>query len=282
MREERSNATASGSAGLLRPQPTHNGHDQTARGIRTATPLLGGPETSRWKRIRKRPAIRVSILENHPLAAARLRGILRHSGTSEVLIAGRDGKKPRSGTDRSLVVVIDRDTLVEPLDERLHSLQSEVPRAKALVIGRSVPCEEICRLLFSGARGFVPYPEVQRRLVSAIRAVSDGHLWVEPEALQEYTERAARLWADERHDECKFTPTERRVLGLLQLRLSNKEIAAKMEIGERTVKFHLGNIFSKAGIHDRYSLIDLFRTGGLDGLAVAGRHEMRTEDRRMA
>lgn len=217
------------------------------------------------KRGHKRTAIRVKIVESHPLAAERLREILRQSGTAKVFARGRAGTMQGGRSDLPSVVVVDRDTLPGPLDECLQCLRSELPRAKVLVVGRAVPCEDVCQLLFLGVKGFVPYEEVVGRLDAAVRAVSAGRLWAEPEALEEYTERAAKLWEGARHDECKFTPAERRVLGLLQLRLSNKEIAAKMEIGERTVKFHLSNIFRKAGVGDRYSLIDLLKAGRLSG-----------------
>jgi DNA-binding NarL/FixJ family response regulator len=87
--------------------------------------------------------------------------------------------------------------------------------------------------------------------------------------LEEYAEAAAKLWEGERHGKRKFTPAEQGVLALLQIRLSNKEIAAKMEISERTVKFHLGNIFRKMDLHDRYSLIDMLRGGKLGALGDA-------------
>jgi DNA-binding NarL/FixJ family response regulator len=60
------------------------------------------------------------------------------------------------------------------------------------------------------------------------------------------------------------------VLDLLQRRLSNKEISAALEITERTVRFHLVNIFAKMGVHDRHSAVDLVRSSNLldDGAGV--------------
>jgi DNA-binding NarL/FixJ family response regulator len=57
-----------------------------------------------------------------------------------------------------------------------------------------------------------------------------------------------------------FTQREKLVVDLLQHRLSNKEIGTVLKISERTVRFHLANIFSKLGVNDRYSVVDLARS----------------------
>lgn len=224
-----------------------------------------------WKRGRKKPAIPVWIVENHPLAAERLREILRRSGRVKVSTHVCAGTGRTCLCEGPSVAVVDRDTLPQPLDESLQSLRLELPRAKTLVLGRTICCEEICRLLFLGAKGFVPYEEVEGRLDSAIRAVWGGHLWVSAEVLEEFTGQASKLSQTEARGGRLFTPAENRALGFLRLRLSNKEIASKMEISERTVKFHLGNIFTKLGVHDRYSIIEMLKTGKLSGLGDACR-----------
>jgi DNA-binding NarL/FixJ family response regulator len=94
---------------------------------------------------------------------------------------------------------------------------------------------------------------------------------VNAEVLEEFTEQASKLSQTEGHGGRLFTPAEQRILGLLQLRLSNKEAAAKMGISERTVKFHVGNIFTKVGVHDRYSLLDILKAGKPGGHADAWR-----------
>jgi DNA-binding NarL/FixJ family response regulator len=49
-----------------------------------------------------------------------------------------------------------------------------------------------------------------------------------------------------------LTARERLVVELLQQRLCNKEISARLSISQATVKFHLANIFNKLGLHDRH------------------------------
>lgn len=55
----------------------------------------------------------------------------------------------------------------------------------------------------------------------------------------------------------RITPAERRVLDLVPTTLSRKEMAAKLFISDRTVKFHLGNLYKKFGASNRRELVCL-------------------------
>ena len=57
-----------------------------------------------------------------------------------------------------------------------------------------------------------------------------------------------------------FTPREADVVAMVSAGLSNKELGNKLGISERTVKFHVANIFAKLGAHDRQSAAELARS----------------------
>jgi two-component system, NarL family, response regulator LiaR len=52
-----------------------------------------------------------------------------------------------------------------------------------------------------------------------------------------------------------LTETEAKVVGLVECGLKNKEIAKRLSVGEKTVKAHLTNVFTKLGLQNRYQLI---------------------------
>lgn len=58
--------------------------------------------------------------------------------------------------------------------------------------------------------------------------------------------------ANEAHEQ--LTPREREVLELLKLRLTNREIADRLVIDERTVGTHVAHVLHKLGYRDRYEL----------------------------
>jgi DNA-binding NarL/FixJ family response regulator len=86
--------------------------------------------------------------------------------------------------------------------------------------------------------------------------------WAEIDALQaresELTEELAQIRAQIKEliatnliKAAKLTESEREILPLVQQRLNNVNIAARLGITQRTVQFHVSNILKKAGVPDR-------------------------------
>ncbi|MGO4600179.1 response regulator [Terrabacter sp. 2RAF25] len=134
--------------------------------------------------------------------------------------------------------------------------------------------------LSAGASGFLLKNADADHLVEAVRAVADGHALLAPEVTRRVIARmtagaeASRSNASgasrpagvthavaDRLD--TLTPRELEVLGLVGRGLSNAEIAARLFVGEATVKTHLSNVFSKLHLRDRVQAVVLAYEAGL-------------------
>jgi len=83
--------------------------------------------------------------------------------------------------------------------------------------------------------------------VAAVRAAARGtSFWT---AAQTDRIRAWRAEVEQRWD--ALTEREREVLALVAAGKSNKEIAQMLEVTERTVEFHVGNVLGKLGVSSR-------------------------------
>ncbi|MGO8734298.1 MAG: response regulator transcription factor [Terriglobia bacterium] len=91
------------------------------------------------------------------------------------------------------------------------------------------------------------------KLASAIRALCDGHVWLPPDVLEHF----ARLALQAAEKKLPLTLRETDIVRLMGEGLSNKEIANRLGVTERTVKFHASNVFAKLGVHDRNSAIEI-------------------------
>jgi DNA-binding NarL/FixJ family response regulator len=211
---------------------------------------------------RRNAKIRVKVLEGHLLAARYLQLLLEDDRRFDVIAIAKElpCSPPQNQESADSVYVIDMGTLRTPLPACLRILRHAEPGIKVLVLSSDVPEEGLARLLLYGINGFLRYVEVDReRLRSAITEIQKGHIWLSTESLDqfaEYSSKLSRLEQDRR-----LTPRQADIVGLLQRRLSNKEIAAALNISERTVRFHLENIFNKLGVRDRYSVAELLALG---------------------
>lgn len=106
--------------------------------------------------------------------------------------------------------------------------------------------DEIIRLLQRGYRGHLGPDEPVERLKLALEALRRGEIWASRELL---TRTLGSLSAPQ------LTEREQEVLDLLAGGLSNRTIAEKLGISERTVKAHVSNLFDKHGVRNRTELV---------------------------
>jgi DNA-binding NarL/FixJ family response regulator len=127
--------------------------------------------------------------------------------------------------------------------------------------------------LRAGASGFLLKNCEAERLVEAVRAVGNGHALLSPEVTRRViAEMTATPGSDAPAADPeaaamlgRLTEREREVLELLGEGLSNAEIAARLVVGEATVKTHVSNCLSKLHLRDRVQAVVLAHRAGLVG-----------------
>lgn len=101
----------------------------------------------------------------------------------------------------------------------------------------------ISHLLASGVAGCVLKKDIPKAIGLAVRSAMCGGSWFSRSIMKEMVKgeaKQAHLPARRR-----LTKRENQVLHLLTSGMSNKQIAGHLQIKERTIEFHLGNIFKK-------------------------------------
>lgn len=201
---------------------------------------------------RKENAVAVCVVDFHPLAGRYLSEILEADAELSVTSWPELEKTERRPTPQ--VFVLDLAVLPEPLSHFLHSLRSNFPESKYIVLSGNAAEAEIVKLLFLGVHGFLTYDQVPDALLDAVRAAVAGNVWVPRRALQRYIDVSSRMFELSSRRNGGMTKREREITELLLRRLSNKEIAYALAIRESTVKFHLTHIFAKFQVNDRAAL----------------------------
>ena len=106
--------------------------------------------------------------------------------------------------------------------------------------------DEVVRLLQRGYRGCLGPNDPLSRLKLALEALRRGEIWASRELM---TRTLGTLAAP------SLTEREQGVLDLLSGGLSNRAIAERLGISERTVKAHVSNLFDKHGVMNRTELV---------------------------
>jgi two-component system nitrate/nitrite response regulator NarL len=150
-------------------------------------------------------------------------------------------------------------------------LQAKPDARVVLLSGVPEPAEGL-RALNDGARGYTHAYGVPALLQEVALVIEHGGLWVGPDLLQRLVGStnaalAAQQAVSKAQSPAAATPSkgpnawsllsarEVQVARAVSAGRSNKEVADKMFISERTVKAHLGAIFEKLGVRDRLQLV---------------------------
>lgn len=204
-------------------------------------------------------AIRVLLVDDQELILTGLRGILRERFGFQIV-----GQRTSGADIVEAVAQLSPDVVV--MDVRMPGVDGVTATRALTAVGGAPPVlvlttfeDEaiLARALRAGAAGFllkgVPAADLQR----AVRTIAAGGSWLDPavtgRVLASYRQGTAPVLPGPAVD--VLTPREREVLALMGAGLTNTEIAAKLVLGEGTVKTHIGHILAKLGLRDRAAAI---------------------------
>ena len=193
--------------------------------------------------------IRIIVVDDHPivregLVAALARrddfAVAASYGSAEELLASR----------------VEADVILLDLELPGMSGVDVLPRltGRVLVLTAYATDEQIDAVLRAGARGYLLKGAAIEEIEHAIRVVSRGEMYID----RRISSRIVALSSAPR-----LSARERDVLLLVVAGKSNKEIAAALQVAERTVKFHVTSIFNKLGAENRAQAVTIAHERGL-------------------
>ena len=216
--------------------------------------------------------VRVVLADDQDLVRAGLDMML--AGLDDIRVVGqaRDGLEAVeiAAAQRPDVVLMDvRMPGVDGIEatRRIRAAaEDDLPR---VVILTTFDLDEYVFAAFrAGASGFLLKDAPRERILEAVRGAAEGDALVAPSVtrrLIEHFVQPRRVTADKTAvpglDE--LTPREAEVLELIGRGLSNRELADRLVVSEKTVKTHVGRILAKLGLRDRVQAVILAYEAGI-------------------
>ncbi len=202
----------------------------------------------------------VCILSPHPLVLGEFARILAKAPfkvVSKQLESTLAPDMRNLEPPRAQVYVVDAHAARPATGALLANLIERFPESRLIVVGEQHNEANCYSLLRSGVKGLLTYVEARDQLIRALPLVANGGFWVPRSLLSGFvdsvlTTQGRRLKTD---SVTNLSRREQEVLDALLENQSNKEIANKLNIAERTVKFHVSNLLSKFGVRRRADLI---------------------------
>lgn len=211
--------------------------------------------------------MQVAIVDDHPLFREGVAHTLGAQPDIEVVAEGESAADAVRIAGECLpdVMLLDVSMPGGGLNA-VRQIARAFPVVKTVMLTVSEGEEDVTAALRAGARAYVLKGVAARELVRILRDVAAGEVYVTPSLaanlLFELTSGGASRQPASPLDE--LTEREREILELVAGGDSNKEIAARLYLSEKTVKHHMTNILQKLQVRNRVEAALLARSGGSD------------------
>lgn len=194
--------------------------------------------------------INIIIADDHPVVLAGLKAVLETQKDFNILSTARNGFEVINQTKELNPDIILLDIEMPEMNgvETLISLKNQNLFVKVIIFTAFDSDDKIMQALKAGAKGYLLKGSPREELFNAIRVVFNGGTLLQPLITSKLIEQIN----EPKHvSDNKLTARELEVLQQLAKGKLNKEIAQKLNINERTVKFHVSSIFKKLNVQNR-------------------------------
>ena len=196
--------------------------------------------------------INVMLADDHVLIREGIKQLLEFDGSMKVIAEASDGieclEKLKNVKPDILLLDINMPNM-NGIDV-LKELKEKNDPLKILILTVHSEVEYLVKAVDIGANGYILKDSGSAELKQAINAVIDEGSYIQPNLIPALNSRLINRDMD-KEKLASLTKREVEILTQVACGMFNKEIAVNLNIGERTVKNHISNIFKKIDASDR-------------------------------
>ncbi|MBN1450993.1 MAG: response regulator transcription factor [Anaerolineales bacterium] len=222
--------------------------------------------------------IKLMLVDDHDVVRTGLCSFLETQPGFEVIAEAKNGLQALEKAKEMLPDIVLMDITMPDMDGIEATLQFKkfYPDCQILVLTVHADKQYFMKMLEAGASGYITKQAAADELVSAIKAVAAGHVYLQPALarwlLEDYQQMAKGVTlptADETSERDKdaigldiLSKRERQVLELVGEGLNNHDIGKKLGLSPKTIARHRERVMKKLNMHSRTELVKFaIRTG---------------------
>lgn len=209
--------------------------------------------------------IKVLIADDHAIVRAGLRALITSERDFDLIGEASGGVEAIEKVTRLAPDVLVLDISMPDLDgiEVIKALKAAGSTCAILVLTLHEDDALLREAIRLQAAGYILKHAAESELISAIRSVYRGDLYIHPKMIRGLLQQPAPAFNSNQSPQESLTEREKEVLKLIVQGYTNKQMAVELGISIRTIEGHRANLTDKLGIRSR---VDLMRYARLHHL----------------
>lgn len=202
--------------------------------------------------------IKVLLADDHALFREGVRSLLEDQDDIEIVGEAEDGLEATRLVAKLQPTVVLMDINMPVIDgvEATRLILKEHDSVGIIILTMYPQDEYVFQALKAGAKAYLLKDTRSKKLLEVIRKVHQGQAVISPEMTALLLNEFRRLSTEKEEEETRpkfqaLTEQEKRILSLVAEGASNKDIAADLNLSERTIKNYLSIIFQKLQVNNR-------------------------------
>ena len=192
--------------------------------------------------------IKVLLVDDHAVVRQGLRMFLSLDPDLQIMGEATNGLEAIEMSKQLKPDIILMDLLMPVMDglTAIQRIKKAQPEVEIIALTSVIEDDRVFSAIHAGAMGYLLKDTQANELVQRIKGAHRGEVQLSPDA-------AKRLIREVRSPESpeKLTDRETEVLKLIAKGLSNKDIATRLVVSEKTVKTHVSNLLTKLSLPSR-------------------------------
>jgi two-component system response regulator NreC len=205
--------------------------------------------------------VRLLLVDDHAVVRSGLRMLLQSQPDMVIAAEAENGAMGVAKAQEVQPDVVLMDITMPDMNgiEATRAIKRVCPGAAVLALTMHEDRTYFFEMLNAGASGYVPKRAAADELVTAIRTVAEGEVYLYPSLartlVQDYLVKVKTAPTPSQPESELLSDREHEVLTLIAEGMHNREIAERLMISVKTVSRHRENIMRKLNLHDRVDLV---------------------------